>query len=261
MIPQQSLFITPIPAFEDNYIWLVHNGKHAIVVDPGDASPVIATLAKHRLTLTHILITHHHADHIGGVAQLLAQFTEVRVFAPENPRYTFKHQVVTEGDILAFDALDLQLRVISLHGHTLDHIGYAGDGIVFCGDTLFGAGCGRLFEGSPKQLFASLQKLAQLPAETKVYCTHEYTLTNIAFAMQVDKDNPQLLSRAQSTQQLRAQHQPSLPSTIGLERNTNPFLRCNSSSIQQALGYSTTDQSETRMLEVFTKLREMRNHF
>lgn len=261
MIPQQSISITPIPAFEDNYIWFMHNYTHAVVVDPGDASPVLAILSKLNLSLTDILITHHHADHIGGVNELVAHLPDVRVWGPKNPRFTFAYQAVTEGDVIGFDAFNTQLEVISLQGHTLDHIGYVGHGMLFCGDTLFGAGCGRLFEGSPAQLFNSLQKLAQLPADTLVYCTHEYTLKNIMFALEVDKHNPLLSSRAQHTKQLRAQQHPSLPSSIALELDTNPFLRCHIPEIQQALGFANFDSSSARALETFTKLREMRNHF
>lgn len=262
---QPQLQIIPIPAFKDNYIWLAHNGSHALIVDPGDAAPVIACLQQLNLTLTSILITHHHADHIGGVAALIAAYADITVYAPKLEQYAFQHINVAEPDTIELSELNLKLKVLDLPGHTLGHIAYYTDensnnspahNYLFCGDTLFGAGCGRLFEGTPKQMLASLQKLAQLPLATQVYCTHEYTLHNINFALSLEPNNLALLQRQQATIALRQKQQASLPSTIGLELASNPFLRCNSLEIQASLGLKNASE-----LQVFTAMREMRNHY
>ena len=262
---QQQLQIIPIPAFKDNYIWLVHNGRHAIIVDPGDAEPVIACLNKLNLILTTILITHHHSDHIAGVAALLAAYAGITVYAPKLEQYAFAHIAVAEPETIVLSDFNLKLNVLDLPGHTLGHIAYyastnAGKpdapNYLFCGDTLFGAGCGRLFEGTPAQMLASLQKLAQLPPETQVYCTHEYTLHNISFALSLEPNNRALLARQQATLALRQQQHPSLPSTIALELASNPFLRCHSSEIQ-----ATLDLRNAPELQVFTRMRAMRNHY
>jgi hydroxyacylglutathione hydrolase len=262
---QQQLQIIPIPAFKDNYIWLLHNGRHAIIVDPGDAEPVIACLKKLDLTLSCILITHHHADHIAGVAALIAAYADVTVYAPKLEHYAFPHIALAEPDSITLADFNLEFKVLDLPGHTLGHIAYYSAGntgisnahnALFCGDTLFGAGCGRLFEGTPEQMLASLQKLAQLPPDTQVYCTHEYTLHNISFALSLEPNNSALLQRQQTTLALRQQQQASLPSSIALELASNPFLRCNSSEIQASLGLKNAPQ-----LQVFTTMRELRNHY
>lgn len=253
---QHKLQIIPIPAFNDNYIWLIHNGQNAVIVDPGDAVPVIATLSELNLNLSTILITHHHHDHIGGVHALMQRYPEARIYAPLHEKYDFPHQPVSEPNSIALPELDLQLSVIDLPGHTLGHIAYYTKDLLFCGDTLFGAGCGRLFEGTAEQLYDSLQKLAQLPAETKVYCTHEYTLHNINFALTLEPNNPALIQRKQQTQALRNALLPSLPSTLALELKTNPFLRCNSPEISHTL-----KRGNLPPLEVFRTIREMRNHY
>lgn len=249
------LEITPIPAFKDNYIWMLSKDQQAVIVDPGDASVVISELEKRRFGLRSILITHHHADHIGGVAELLA-YQSCQVYAPENAMYTFPHQVVREGDLVDLDPLELSLEVIAVPGHTLDHIAYYGEGLLFCGDTLFGAGCGRLFEGTPSQMYGSLQKLAALPAETRIFCTHEYTEHNIRFAITVDPHNAALRQRQAAARALREHDLPTLPSTLQLELETNPFLRCQQAELQKAAHLQTTDP-----VEVFAALRELRNHY
>lgn len=254
--------ILPISAFEDNYIWLAYLHGHALVVDPGDVIPVLAALKQHNLTLNYILITHHHADHIGGVETLLEHWPQAKVYAPAKERYTFAHQAVIEADIIKLELLDWQLQVMELPGHTLGHIAYYGHDLVFCGDTLFGAGCGRLFEGTPKQLYDALQRLAALPDHTQVFCTHEYTQRNIAFALQFEPNNAALQTRAKETAKLRANHITTLPSSIGLEKASNPFLRCHSVEIQAHLGLATSNNiNDETNLNVFTKLRQMRNHF
>jgi len=253
--------IIPIPAFKDNYIWLVHNGNVGLVIDPGDAQPVISYLKQMDLNLSTILITHYHHDHIGGVTDLLSAYPESQVFAPKLEAFDFTHQSVSESDHVILPELELVLEVLDLPGHTLGHVAYfsqsANDSpILFCGDTLFGAGCGRLFEGTPAQMLTSLKKLAALPTQTRVYCTHEYTLHNINFALCLEPNNQDLLNRHQSTVAQRNQLLPSLPTTIGLELATNPFLRGHSQEIQATLGIK--DASE---LEVFSITREMRNHY
>lgn len=258
---QTALHIIAIPALKDNYIWLMHNGQHATIIDPGDAVPVLDALNRHRLTPDSILITHHHHDHIDGVHALCAAYPNIRVYASQHEHYPFSYIGVREPDCIRLESLQINLAVIDLPGHTLGHIAFFASTppeqkILFCGDTLFGAGCGRLFEGSAEQMFISLQKLAALPAETLVYCTHEYTLQNIEFALRLEPSNPMLIKRYHDTKQYRAQRLPSLPSHLGLELKTNPFLRCHSEEIKSAI--HLPDASE---LQVFTKIREIKNHY
>jgi hydroxyacylglutathione hydrolase len=249
------LNIIPILAFQDNYIWLIENGTHAAVVDPGDAAPVIAALQHRDLKLTTILITHHHADHIGGVDALMAKYSP-QVCAPQKERYPFAHSAVNDGQVIHLQDLDVSFNVMDVGGHTLGHVAYYGANSVFCGDTLFGGGCGRLFEGTPAQMFASLQKIAKLPPETSVYCAHEYTEHNLQFAKTIEKNNSTLIERIRTSRKLREAGLPTIPSAILLELETNPFLRCTSPEIINALNLKHADE-----VEVFTILRQMRNHF
>jgi len=249
------LHIQPIPAFDDNYIWLLHNGRDAVVIDPGDAAPVLRTLKKLQLNLTTILITHHHADHIYGVPFLIERFSP-RVFAPQYEQYAFKHTALADGDEIELPEIKQNFKVMWLPGHTLGHIAYVNDESLFCGDTLFGAGCGRLFEGTPTQLFSSLNRLKELNANTKVYCTHEYTAKNIAFALTLEPENQDLIARKNMVDELRVKDLPSLPSTIALELKTNPFLRCNQTAIVKNSGANNLSE-----LAVFTAIRASRNHY
>lgn len=250
--------IIPIPAFKDNYIWLIHNGIQAVIVDPGEAMPVNETLKRLSLNLIAILITHHHHDHIGGVAELLEEYPQTKVYAPKLEQYAFEHTPVSKTDILTLKTLNLEFKVIELPGHTLGHVAYYSNyhHLLFCGDTLFGAGCGRLFEGTAFQMYESLQKLAILPVTTEVYCTHEYTLHNINFALTLEPNNQDLVERLNQTRKLRDLNSPSLPSTIGLELATNPFLRCSSTEIQSSIHLTGASN-----LDVFSTLRELRNHY
>jgi hydroxyacylglutathione hydrolase len=247
--------ILPIPAFQDNYIWLITNGSRAAVIDPGDAMPVLAYLKQNHLSLDAILITHHHADHIGGVAELLRHYPAT-VYAPSKEAYDFPHIAALEAQQIDLVSLNYRLSVMEVPGHTLGHVAYYGANSLFCGDTLFGAGCGRLFEGTPAQMFASLQKLAQLPKETAVYCTHEYTEHNLQFALTLEPNNQDLIERIKETKNIRAVGKPSLPSSIGLELKTNTFLRCNSKEIAEKTALLNTEP-----LAVFTAIRQMRNLF
>lgn len=249
------LHIIPIPAFDDNYIWLLHHKNHAVVIDPGDAQPVIEALEKNNLTLSAILITHHHNDHTGGVARLIED-TGARVYAPKYENFDFKHTALAENDIVHLPEINERFRVMWLPGHTLGHIAYYNDQSLFCGDTLFSAGCGRLFEGTPEQMLQSLNRLKQLNPATKVYCTHEYTATNIAFALTLEPDNETLIARQAIVKQLRSQQLPSIPSTIALELKINPFLRCNQATIWQNSQAKSRDE-----LAVFTAIRTLRNHY
>lgn len=252
---QRDLEIFPIPAFRDNYIWLIKRGAHAVVVDPGDAAPVKEVLAQLSLELNAILITHHHSDHIGGVAELLRSW-RARVYAPRHGHYDFPHVPVCENDLVNLETLDLKLTVMELPGHTLDHVAYYGANSIFCGDTLFAAGCGRLFEGTPEQMFTSLQRLAKLPMETAVYSTHEYTEHNIRFARTLDPANVALAERQVVAATVRQAGKPTLPSNVGLELETNPFLRCHTPAIQLASGQKSAD-----LVDVFAAIRELRNHY
>jgi len=249
------LHISPLPAFDDNYIWLLHNAREAVVVDPGDATPVLQVLEKLQLNLKTILITHHHADHIGGVEELLKR-CPAQVFAPRYEQYAFEHIALADGDKIELPEIELKLSVMWLPGHTLGHIAYFNNEHLFCGDTLFGAGCGRLFEGTPAQMLSSLNRLKTLSPNTKVYCTHEYTAKNIAFALTLEPDNQVLIERKNSVHALRTKNQSSLPSTISLELKTNPFLRCQQPSIVK-----NSHASNTNELSVFSAIRELRNHY
>lgn len=250
--------ITAIPALQDNYIWAIHDDRHVAVVDPGEAAPVLAFLNARGLQLNAILCTHRHADHIGGIAKLREVYN-VPVYGrrhPNNPHITHE---LHEGDRLKLAAPSIEFDIIAIPGHLDDHIGFIAPDILFCGDVLFGAGCGRNFEGTPAQLHHSLQRLAQLPDSTRVYCAHEYTAANLRFALACEPDNPAVKQRIAATQQLRAANQATLPSTIALEKATNPFLRCTQTGIIRTLQqHGLTDTSE---LGVFTAMRAWKNHF
>ena len=232
----RMLSLLAVPAFNDNYLWLIHDGVHAAVVDPGDAAAIFAALDAHRLSLVAILLTHHNADHVGGVPGLL-QRCAVPVFGPRNEAITGVTQSLAEGDSATIPELSLVMSVLDVPGHTSGHIAYVApsQGWLFCGDTLFAGGCGRLFEGTPTQMVSSLAKLAALPDSTKVYCAHEYTLANLRFAQEVEPENQALNARIQIEKTRRAANQPTVPSTIGLEKSTNPFLRYREAGIVKRL--------------------------
>ncbi len=256
------LDIIPIPAFADNYIWLLHDGRHAAVVDPGEAGPVHDYLERHGLSLGAILCTHHHGDHVGGIAELRKVYN-VPVYGPREEHIAGITHPLTAGDTVSLPELGLKLGVIDIRGHTRGHIGYllpGSPGGVFCGDTLFGCGCGRLFEGSMEELFNSLRRLAELPDDTPVYCAHEYTQANIHFALACEPGNARLKQREADTRALRAANRPTLPSTIALEKATNPFLRCAEPEVIRA-AQQFGGATETGELAVFSALRNWKNHF
>jgi hydroxyacylglutathione hydrolase len=218
------LTLISLPAFDDNYIWVLHDGRHAIAVDPGDPVPLIAFVDAHQLKLTAVLITHHHRDHTGGNLVLRQRYNCV-IHAPDNPRIPGVTHRLRGGDSVTLAEPAVHFDVLATPGHTLDHISYVGHGNLFCGDTVFGCGCGKLFEGTPEMMAASLDTILTLPDATRVCCAHEYTLSNIDFAKTIAGDNPELLAREHTDRNLRAQGQSTLPSTLALEKATNPFLR------------------------------------
>jgi hydroxyacylglutathione hydrolase len=261
---RQALSVLTVPAFNDNYLWLIHDGVNAAVVDPGDAGPVRAALHAHGLALTCILLTHHHADHIGGVPSLLEEW-RVPVYGPRNDGIQVVTQALDEGDRVRVDGLDLELDVLEVPGHTLGHIAYVrrtpGAHWLFCGDTLFAGGCGRLFEGTPQQMADSLAKLAALPDDTLVYCAHEYTVSNLKFAQAVEPDNQGLALRMRDASEKRGTRLPTVPSTIGLERGTNPFLRYTEPGIVKSLVEAGRLKEGAAPVEAFAALREWKNVF
>jgi hydroxyacylglutathione hydrolase len=263
-LPRSALSVLTVPAFKDNYLWLVHDGVNAVVVDPGDSGPILAALAAYKLTLTAILLTHHHADHIGGVPDLLAH-ARVPVFGPRNDNISALTQPLGEGDLVEVPGLELSLRVLDVPGHTRGHIAYVretpGAHWLFCGDTLFAGGCGRIFEGTPAQMADSLAKLAALPDDTLVYCAHEYTLANLRFASAVEPGNEQLRRRVEADTATRAAGQPTVPSNIGLEKATNPFLRYRESEIVDSLVAAHKLAPGAAPLAAFASLREWKNNF
>ena len=283
------LTLIPIPAFTDNYLWLLHDGQRALVVDPGDAAPVLRTLAKFKLKLATILITHHHADHTGGVDEL-RNATGAKVYGPAAEKIPKPYTPLSEGDVV--DVIGLRFQVVDVPGHTSGHIAfYAGPSVftscdtgphegaglaeagsslgpkldvdakplLFCGDTLFSGGCGRLFEGTPAQMLASLDKLAALPGNTVVCCTHEYTLSNLRFAVAADPFNAALVAYQAHCIELREQHQPTLPTSIAQELLINPFLRSREPAlIASAQHFDPAANDDT---SVFAAIRQWKNQF
>lgn len=247
------LTLIPLPAFEDNYIWTWHDDRHAVVVDPGDAAPVIDYLAARNLALAAILVTHHHRDHTGGIAGLRQRY-DCAVYGPDNSRIPQVTHAVKGGDRITLPSPLLCFDVMATPGHTLDHVSYLGHGHLFCGDTVFGCGCGKLFEGTPAMMAASLDAILGLPDATRLCCAHEYTLSNIDFAMTVDGTNPALVERARTDRALRAAGRPTLPSTLALEKATNPFLRFHEPSMRD-LAARRLNRPDPAPAEVFGAIR------
>ncbi|GAB6050488.1 hydroxyacylglutathione hydrolase [Hydrogenophilus islandicus] len=262
------LKIVPLPAFEDNYIWIVHDDKRALAVDPGDAAPVLAWLEQKHLTLGAILVTHHHTDHTGGIDALVSA-TGATVYGPGRESIPHCDQPLIGGErIEEPGGVPVSFDLFAIPGHTRGHLAYWGNGWLFCGDTLFSAGCGRLFEGTAEELFTSLMTLKGLPDETEVYCAHEYTLKNLAFAKWIEPDNPEIGRYRAQCQERRAQALPTLPSTIAREKAVNPFFRVTESAtiakrLQEEMGTATRNFSHEEMpaVERFRLLRALRDRF
>ena len=258
--------ITAIKAFTDNYIWAISSttSNHLALVDPGDAEVCIDYIEKHQHVLSAILITHHHADHIGGLEKLyqycLNKGWPIEIYAPKNENIPFASKKLEQDDIVELTEFNLSFNIIDLPGHTLGHIAYYADDILFCGDTLFSGGCGRIFEGTPQQMHTSLTKLKNLPERTRVYCTHEYTLANLTFALTVDTSNSELVHYYKQVKQLRAIEKITLPSSILREKQINPFLRCLDKNIQESVS-QFSQQSISSELATFTALRSWKDNF
>lgn len=257
-----AITIHPIPAFNDNYIWCLRRANEAILVDPGDAAPATAELARLDLKLIAVLITHHHPDHVGGLADLTAKWPNLPVYGPHNSVSAINCPVANGDRVHIFD---IAFSVFEVPGHTLDHIAYFAqpancDPVLFCGDTLFAGGCGRLFEGTPEQMLKSLSTLSELPGATRVYCAHEYTLSNLIFASAVEPENLALKARFEETEKKRKKSIATVPSTIELERQTNPFLRVNSQEVQRNVASWAQLQHWTDV-QIFANLRSWKDNF
>lgn len=251
--------VLTIPAFQDNYIWLIRQEKHCLVVDPGSAGPVLERLDSLGLALDAILLTHHHQDHTGGVTELLTAYPNARLYQPRHEtQLHFDGTRVEEGDQIRWH--DLTLSVLHVPGHTRGHVAYHGGGMLFCGDTLFSAGCGRLFEGSAEEMYDSLQRLLALPDETRVYPAHEYTLSNLRFAHAVEPQNRKIAEIIKEISKLRQQGLPSLPTTLGRERDVNVFLRCHLDSVRFSAEKHALSQLDTPQ-KVFHTLRLWKDVF
>ena len=259
--PMSDLIIKPLPAFKDNYIWLLTRGDEAAIVDPGDAEPVIQALEQQKLRLTAILATHHHADHVGGLAALKQRYQAI-AYGPARERVAALDHRLAAGDTC--DVLGTRFEVIDIPGHTAGHIAFFAPGLkppaIFCGDTLFACGCGRLFEGTPEQMLASLDTLAELPEATRVYCGHEYTVANIRFALAVEPNNRELQTRAALATAMRKRGEPTLPSTIGLELATNPFMRCDMPSVRASASSFSPGAGFARV-STFAAIRSWKDGF
>jgi len=256
------LEVSPVRAFSDNYIWLVHAPAvrgEVVVVDPGDARPVEAALEQHGLRLRGVLVTHHHPDHVGGVRELAARHA-APVFGPARETMPCDVRSLDDGDVVSLAELGFEFQVMDVPGHTAGHIAYHGHGALFCGDTLFSAGCGRLFEGTPAQMLGSLDRIAALPDDTRIFCAHEYTLSNLRFAAAVEPGNADVLASLEATRALRDRDAITLPSRLGQERRINPFLRCREPAVRAA-AEAHAGRSLSEPVDVFATVRAWKDGF
>jgi len=252
------MHLLPLPAFEDNYIWTLRDDAgRALVVDPGEAGPVLSAAAE-GLQPAGILLTHHHNDHIGGVGALLERWPDLPVVAPDDERIAIATRRTGDGDRV--EVAGWGFDTLAVPGHTVSHIAFHGHGLLFCGDTLFSLGCGRMFEGTPAQMLDSLERLAALPGDTRVCCGHEYTLSNAAFARVVEPDNPALMRRIEEAQAMRQSGRPTLPSSVAAEREANPFLRIDVPAVRAAIVGQTGHPIRSRV-DAFAALRRWKDGF
>jgi len=254
------MIVEPVRAFADNYIWMVINDDrtHCAIVDPGDARPVLEWLDRNRLTPVAIMITHHHGDHVGGIKGIVNTYPDLPVYGPARENIRGLTHRLGEGDEVELDPIGLKFEVIDVPGHTAGHIAYLGEGAIFCGDTLFAAGCGRVFDGTFAELCESLKKIRSLPDETLVYCAHEYTLDNLGFAKWVEPTNPDIILRDEEDMSRQERGIPTVPSSLRMEKRTNPFLRFDDpevvSVIAERLGHAVHNDCA-----VFTELRRWKD--
>jgi hydroxyacylglutathione hydrolase len=253
--------VEPIPAFRDNYIWfIIHEPNRKVaIVDPGDAAPVLDHVKANNLDPVAVLITHHHPDHVGGIGGILEQY-RIPVYGPAHEQIPGRSHALKEGDVLDLEELGLRFEILDMPGHTSGAIAYYTDGMVFVGDTLFLSGCGRLFEGTPEQMHASLGKLAQLPDETKIYCAHEYTLANLDFALAVEPDNQDIQQQIRDCKALRSRNSPTVPGTIAREKRVNPFLRSAEAGVVQAASRHSGKALDNQVA-VFAAIRKWKDTF
>lgn len=256
-----NIEIVPIPAFQDNYIWAIinHDNQKLCVVDPGDAQVVVDFIKLHQLQLDAILITHHHHDHTGGITALANQF-HPHIYGPNSPSINHIDTKLPHGSTIHLNTFNLDFQILAVPGHTLDHIAYYSPGILFCGDTLFSGGCGRVFEGTYEQMLNSLDLLADLPDETLVYCAHEYTLANLTFAQAIESNNKYINEYINNVKNLRKNNLPSLPSKLNLEKKVNPFLRVREPTVKMSAEQHVGSALNTPV-DVFTAIREWKNSF
>lgn len=250
--------IIAIPALKDNYIWAIVANHHALIVDPGEALPVLNFLDKNKLTLSAILITHKHWDHSNGIDEIVT-YRQVPVYGPITDAIYITNPLQNDAEI-NFPEMQMTFRALHIPGHTLEHIAYYGDGVLFCGDTLFTGGCGRVFEGTPQQMCDSLDKIMQLPDDTLIYCGHEYTQNNLRFAETVEPDNLVLQQRIEEVAEKRKKNEATVPSTLSLEKATNPFLRCQEKTVVNSAEIYANAKLENRV-DVFANLRAWKNVF
>ncbi len=253
--------LEPILAFEDNYIWTVHDGQSALFVDPGEAEPILTWLKVRRMRPAAILVTHHHGDHTGGILDILAHYPDTPVYGVAQDRIPGLTRPVNEGTECVIAELGLRFAVLAIPGHTPGHIAYFGHGWLFCGDTLFSCGCGKVFGSTPEALHKSLTRLAGLPPDTLVCCAHEYTLDNIRFALTVDPDNPDLAAWRDQARALRQNGRPTLPTRLADELAYNPFLRCHDAKVQSNLAVLTGQDKCHDGSDVFVALRALKDRF